>query len=712
MLSKRIRHLKKVSRESDGLTRYRLWAFEGYRLAPVDLPHIRRIAEGFQFLARRVPLEIAPEDLLAGSTLGGPLTLEEKRIVRGHKKIFETQLPNDQGGITAHMAIDNEMLLSEGIAGVFERIDSRLARLDPHDPDQALSLDFLCASRRSLEAAAVLAARYAEHAECLGGGCPGARRRSELLEIAANCRQAPFGPAHTFHQAIQSVWFMFLLTSVEAGLMSLGRPDQYLWPYYQADIRAGRLTAGRAKEILQCLFIKLNEITTAPQSIIVAGRDRSGRSVDNGLTRLILDAVEELRMVNPALGLAVNRETSEDLLIRAGRMIAGGLSHPAFFNDETIIRGLERAGLAPKHARRYINCTCAEMTPEGCSGIWVVADYMNFAKCLERVLHNGADPVSGSADGPRTGNVEEFETFEQIVEALKVHLRHVLRENCLRQNRYARARMAQGGWPLLSAFVHDCIETGKDIDRGGAKYRFFYPQLVGLATVTDSLLALKKLVFEDRELSLAGFREILAKNFEGHEPLRRRITQMPPKYGNGEPEADRLALELFNFYVEEVEKYRNPYGASYHAGFLSWVMHGELGARTGAMPDGRLAGTALSDSFAASQGRARSGATGILRSVEKFDMRRAIGAAVVNLTFDSKTLATPRGPKAVADLIRSHFSRGGFEVQITVTRAADLLRAREKPDKYSDLMVRVGGFSDYFARLSRCLQDEVIQRTS
>jgi len=711
MLSERIQRLKAVPPTTPWLARYKLWAFEGLRRAAPGLSRILRIAAGWRRLAEDVAVEIHDDDVLLGSTLCGELTAEEKRLAGEHQAVRGAQLPNGWGGISAHMAIDNELLLATGLRGALKRIDEKERALDLGDPAGAQSRDFYRAARCALQAVRRLAERYAEAAERLAGRAADRDRAEELRRMARMCRRVPYEPARNFHEAVQSVWFMFLLTSAEAGLMSLGRMDQYLEPFYRRDLRSGETTPERAKEILQALFVKLNQITTSPQSIIVGGVDREGRPVENDLTRLILEAVGELRMVNPALGLAVNEHTSERIMLKACEMVASGLSHPAFYCDETIIAGLERIGVAREHARRYINCTCTEMTPEGYSGIWVVADYMNFAQCLLRVLHGGVDPDEPELEVPRTGALEEPTSFGKVLDALKRQLDHTVRENCMRMNRHARVRAASGSWPLLSCFVHDCIETGRDIDEGGARYKFFYPQLVGLATVTDSLVAIKHLVFEEGSMSLAELRDVLACDFAGHEKLRAFVANKLPKYGTNDPEPDALALELFDHYVNEVEKYRNPYGARYHAGFLAWIQHGKLGEATGATPDGRRAGCALSDSFAAAQGRARRGATGVLESVEKFDLSKAIGAVVVNLRFDKRSLRGAKGRRALADLVRTHFRRGGFQIQVTVADREDLLRAKREPEKFEDLMVRVGGFSEYFVRLDETLQDEIIRRT-
>jgi len=710
MVTDRVRALKERRRDSERLTRWRLYFFEGQKRAEPRMSRVINQAAAWEYLAENVPVEIDPGDLLAGCPLDAELTECEKALAEEHQKIQAAQLPEGRGGITGHMAIDNELLLQTGFKGRLETITEKEKLLDIGTPEGAKSRDFYIAARRSLNAAHRLSLRYADEAGRMADACDDPARAGELRAMAERCRRVPFEGARTFHEAVQSIWFMFLLNTITGGLMALGRLDQVLEGYSQKDLEAGIITPESAKEIIHAFYIKLNEITTSPESIIVGGVDAGGRPVENALTRLLLEAGGELRMVNPALGLAVNKHTSEEIMDLACRLVAGGYSHPAFYCDDTIISGLERIGIAAEHARRYINCTCTEMTPESNSGIWVVANYMNFANCLLRVLAGGAIADDDLPDAPCTGDPKEFSRFAQVMDALKKQLDYTVRENCMRMNRFAHVRKASGSFPLLSCFIHDCIETGQDLDEGGGRYMYFYPQLVGLATVTDSLVAIRRLVYEDKVLCLDEYRDALANDFSKRRKLRERIIHKLPKYGSNDPEADELARELFNHYVEQVEKYVNPYGARYHAGFLSWVMHARLGEVTGATPDGRHAGRALSDSFAAAQGQARRGATGVLESVEGFDLKKAVGAVVVNLMFEAGSLKGERGVKALGNLIRTHFSNGGFQVQINVVSHDDLERATKEPEKYEDLIVRVGGFSEYFVKLDPLIQQEIIQR--
>ncbi|NQT19646.1 MAG: hypothetical protein HQ592_08070 [Planctomycetes bacterium] len=676
-----------------GLGRCSFYRAEGASRCPEGAPLIRRSAAATVHLFDNVPVEIKPDELIVGSS-AAVLSATDKdqweELERYHGFLNE----GGRGGMTAHMAIDNDRLLKEGTSGTIARIERKLSELDPADPVRRRKAEFYDCARSVLEGMVRFANRYADEAERLAAAERDPARKEELQRIAQICRGVPEHPAESFRQALQSVYFLFMATTAEAGLMSLGRADQYLLPYYEADVASGALTRDDARELFGCFFIKTNEWHQAPQSLMIGGQTREGKSAVSELSYLFLDALEDVRMTNPALGAAIAENTPEEFLIRCAELNCRGISFPALFNDRTIIPGLVRNGVRPEDARRYLHCTCTEITPEGCSGIWVVADYINFAKCLELAL-NDAVPA----------------TFADLVEAVKQQLATAVKDNAERQNILARARMEGGRYPLLSCFVNDCIEKGLDLDEGGARYYYFYPQLVGLATVTDSLAAIRELVFEAGEVSIEQLNEALRTDFADAEDLRLRLLNKPSKYGNDDLAADDLAVELAEFYMDEVEKYENPYGAGYHPGFLAWIMHGIFGKETGATPDGRRSGAALSDSLAAAQGRAANGPTGVLATVEKLDLTRAVGAVVVNLTFSEQLLNDSKAPRSLAAMIRSHFNRGGFEVQINCASRETLLAAKADPESYRDLMVRVGGYSDYFTRLDPVLQDEIIQRT-
>jgi len=690
-----------------GLQRYYFHRDQGASGCPEGTALIRRSAAATVHMFDNVPVEIKPDELIVGSCAES-LRIEDEERWRQIGLYGQFMNEGGRGGMTGHMAIDNDRLLAEGVRGAIARIERKPADVDPADPDHDRKTEFYSCAQSVLDALVRFANRYADEAERLATAEPNPGRKGELIRIAQDCRRVPEHPAQSFRQALQSVYFLFVATNAEAGLMSLGHADQYLLPYYEADVASGALTPDDARELLGCLLIKTNEWWQLPMSLIIGGQTRQGDDAVSELSYLFLDAREDVRMADPAMGAAFNEDTRDEFVLRCAELNAMGLTQPMMFNDRTIIPGLIRNGVRPEDARRYVPCTCTEITPEGCSGIWVVADYINFAKCLELALNDGADPVDGRLKGEKTGALE---TFDDLVEAVKRQLARALKDNAERQNAFARARKQGGRYPLLSCFVNDCIEKGLDLDEGGARYYYFYPQLVGLVTVVDSLAAMRELIYEKGEMTIAQLNEALAADFEGGDDLRLRMLHKFPKYGNNDPAADDLAVELTQFYMDEVEKYENPYGFSYHPGFLAWIMHGVLGKQTGATPDGRHAGTALSDSLGAAQGRAANGPTSVLATVEKLDLTRAVGAVVVNLTFSDQSLSRPKGPQVLASMIRSHFSRGGAEVQINCVSRETLLAAKADPASYRDLIVRVGGFSDYFTRLDPILQDEIIQRT-
>ncbi len=636
-----------------------------------------RVAHGFRRGLEVTPVIVRPEELI----IGVAPHLDEATS-KADPWVFGV-VP--MGGITAHMAIEYDKLLTTGYNGLLREVESRLKKLEedfsPAGPDRFHREDFLRGGLMALQAAIDFQKRYAQEAERVGN------------PYAKMVAKVPAEPPETFHEALQSIFFTVMLCQYNTGLMGLGRLDQVLLPYYERGLASGELTRNRVVELLGAFYIKLSELIWVPMSLMVGGKTRDGRNAVNDLTYLMLEAADLVRLHNPSLGLAVNEETPDDLLLKASRMVADGYGHPAFFNDRVITDGLISHGVKPEEARWHLHCTCTEMTPCGCSGIWVVAEYMNFGRVMHNVLQNS----------PSTA------TFDDLKEQVKRKLAEMVRDNARTQNQFAFFRQTQGAFPFLSLFVNDCLEKELDIDRGGARYYFFYPQLVGLPTVVDSLIAVNHVVFKERKQTLSQFAQTVKQNFSEAQELRNYIRNHLPKYGTNNEEADELARELIDFYFAEVEKYTNPYGFKYVPGFLSWVIHGVFGKELGATPDGRLAGQAVSDSLAAVQGMAKRGPTAMLETVEKFDLSRAIGAVVVNVTLPVGQ-ADEKVAVAVKDMIKAHFSRGGFELQFNVMSKERLEEARKDPENHRDLLVRVGGYSDYFVNLSEELQEEILRR--
>ncbi len=628
------------------------------------------------------------------------------------------------GGITGHMAIDYENLLNEGLVGIKSILEAKLERLlDLKDeekdvlPERFCREDYLRSGLICIDAVIEYQKRYHQAAFKVSS--------KEVSEIIS---KVPAGRAENFHQALQSIYFiMTILSGFDTGLMSLGRLDQVLIDIYRRDIEAGRLTSERAIELLGAFYIKLSELEISPISVMIGGQRRDGTNAVNELTYLMLEAADVVRLHNPSIGLAVNDETPEDLFDKAANMVASGYSHPAFFNDRIIVDGLIKKGVSPEDARWHVHCTCTEMTTAGCSGIWVVATYMNFGRVLEWLVDEGKSSSDGKLfsdfldEGAHRNcgkyfisdlpviSPAEIRDFEHVKELVKRYLAYMIRENVRYMNQYALSRQVQSAFPFISLFVRDCLEKELDIERGGAKYYFFYPQLVGVPTVIDSLVAIKKVVFEEKRISFAEFAEIIRNDFVGNENLREYIRNNLPKYGTNDVEVDEIAREIIEFYFRELNRYKNPYGFSYVPGFLCWQMHGRFGKVTGATPDGRLSGEALSDSLAAVQGMARKGPTAMLETVEKFDLSKAFGAVVVNVTIPVGEVSDKLS-SAVKHLVKAHFKKGGFELQFNVTSRDVLEKAKTNPEQYRDILVRVGGYSDYFVNLTEELQEEVLKR--
>jgi len=666
-------------------------------------PIVRRAyAEAYAF--RHCPIRIGEDELIVGIWEKRRFSEEERRETRAADPVV-------YAGGTDHMAIDNEKLLAIGVEGFIKEIQDRLASLDASNPDAQEARDFYRACTIALEGVIALAQRYAAEARRLAAKENRKRRRAELERIAEVCERVPAKPARDFWEAVQSVWFLHLAFRAEVGLMSVGRPDQYLYPFYEADRRSGRLSRQQARTLLQCWFIKLNELFTLPQGLIVGGQDAEGRECSNRLSHLMLEAAEGLRMVNPSIAVAWNGRTPRPLMLRAARMMARGLGHPAIFNDEVIIPGLVQAGVAERDARRYIHSTCVEITPVACSNIWIAHGYINLAKALELALHDGTDPVTGETAGPRTGAPECFRSLDDLIAAYQAQLAEMIRRNAEYMDEARNRARRQQRQPLLSPFVHDCLERGKDLSNGGGRYNFTYPQAVGSANVVDSLMVIKHFVFDTKQLTLPQLVEICDRDYQGAEDWRLRFVNHPAKWGNDLDEVDALARRLVEFWYSEVTKYTNPLGGQYRPGFLCFIYHGIFGKQTGATPDGRRALTPLADSMGAVQGRDRNGPTALLCSVNRLDFVPANGGMVLNLKFSPSAVRGAQGAEKLCDLLETYLRNGGFQVQVNVVDKETLIDAKRHPERWRGLVVRVGGYCDYFTALDPALQDELIART-
>lgn len=656
----------------------------------------RRVAD----ILRRLTPQIGPDDLLVGRLPSRPLTDEEThRLQVVHRYMGAQPLAGGQSG---HMSPDFERLLTIGCRGVQQQIAQAAAALDPADPHTPPKLAFYKAAHEALEGLCEFAWHYAREAELLADECRG-ERAAELREIARVCWQVPAYPARTFHEALQAAHFLLLAINVVDGaaLTSPGSIDRWALPYLRSDLRAARLSIERAQELLDCFFLTFNQYIAPGLAIgmLLGGRDPEGRPVENELTWMGLHAIDHTRMAYPSVGLRVHPETDSRLVDLALTMLAEGTTHPALFNDELITRSLLRMGLSPADACDYMNSTCVEITPCGKSNVWVASPYYNLPQILLDMI---ADIARGRSPRPRD--------MESVLAEYDRRLGEHIAAGVAEQNRLRYSCLAHRHFPLASCFVHDCLERGLDIDCGGARYNWIECSFVGLATTADSLEAIRRFVLESGELTWDKLHEMLAANFRGHELWRLRLMHGAAKYGNNQPSVDGLARWIVEAAVRHCQTHRVVFDGTYEPGLFAWVMHAQLGEQTGATPDGRLAGTALSPGPDPAPGRASSGPTAAILSATSFDHEPLIGGVAFNMRFSPSNLRTSSQRRRLAALIRTYFERGGFQTQITAVDAQTLSDAKAHPEQFADLLVRVAGYSDYFVRLSPTMQEEIIAR--
>ncbi len=667
---------------------------------------------------RNMDVVIDADDLLVGRpTSREPTDEERERLARAQQ--FMAAQPAGWGQ-SGHMAPDLATLLAVGCRGLQARIDDLAGRLDRSAPETPPSLAFYRAAREALDGLCDFAERYAEEAERLADETDDPDRAEELREIAAVCRHVPAHPARTFHEALQAAHFLlFALHYVEGcGLSSPGSLDRWLLPYLRADLEAGRITPARAQELLDDFFVSFNwyHVRGVAIGMLLGGRYADGSPVDNELTWMGLYALDHVRLAYPSTGLRVHEGTDPELVDLALEILADGVTQPALFNDEAITAGLRSLGLPAEDACDYMNSTCVEITPSGKSNVWVASPYFNLPGLLLGLIRDYA--TGGGAGGGR-GVVPAPASFEELMAAYKQRLAEAIREAVAHQNNLRYSCMAHRNFPLASCFVGDCLERGLDMEWGGARYNWIECSFVGLATASDSLEAVRHFIFEHGELTWQELHGMLEANFEGEgdaqgraaEEWRQRLLHEPAKYGNNIERVDTIAREILDFAVEATRRRRTVFGAGFHGGLFAWVMHGRLGEETGATPDGRVAGVAISPGPDPAAGRAQSGPTAAALSATSFDHTPLLGGVAFNLKFSPATLATPERRAKLAALVRTYFRRGGFQVQINVVGADTLRAAQERPEEHADLLVRVAGYSDYFVNLSRVLQDELVART-
>lgn len=646
-------------------------------------------SEAYAHAMEQMPVRIEEEELIVGKC-GIPLSERQQKEWQDLKPFVESQI--ELGGQDSHMTVDYELLLEKGLSGILETVEEKLA--GGHNP-------FYEACKSCLLAVMQFSDRYAAMANELAQKEVNQERKMELEELAGICSRVPRYPAQNFYEAVQSVHFVTFCLSMDPARcyafqqFQLGRPDRYLLKYYEKDLASGILTPQRAQLLLDCLGIMINHRVPSGLSsgYMVGGRDKSGVVVANELTELCMNVIEDLRLVFPAVGLCYTQDMPEKYLRRACEILAQGCSHPAIFNDDVIAEGLQLYGVPEEDCREYIQSTCVEITPIASSNVWVASPYINLVRPLLEAMDR------------------EYTTVDEIVQMVLEKLDWTIRLSFEEQNAVRRERARRNCNPFLSCLMKDCLERGLDSECGGGRYNWIMPSFVGLANLADSLAVLEQLVFTEKKYTIAELKQMLDCNFEGFEEQRCDLLQNVPKYGNDEDCVDKWCSIITGHIVEECRKYTPALdNGRLVPSVFCWEMHARFGEETGATPDGRPAGFPLGDGSGPAQGREKQGPTASVLSSTKWSHREFIGGVAVNMRFSKRILEVDSYAKIMA-LIRAFMQRGGFEMQINVVDAETLRAARRNPELYQDLIVRVGGYSDYFVRLSDQMQLEVMMRT-
>ena len=626
-----------------------------------------------------------------------------------------------------HTVLDDK-IYKKGFADFREDIRRSLAALDlAGDPSAFLKKEELEAMAVAAEALIAYAERHGEKARRLSAAENDPARKAELERIAANCFRVPRHAPRNLWEALQYYWFVHLGVITELNTwdsFNPGRLDQHLYPFYKKGLEDGSLTEESARELLQAFWIKFNNQPAPPKVgvtaeesgtytdfclINVGGLAKDGSDAANDLSYLILDVIEEMRLLQPSSMVQVSKRSPDRLLDRALRIVKTGFGQPSLFNSDAIVQEMVGQGKSLEDARSGGASGCVEAGIFGKEN-YNLTGYFNLPKVLEITLHGGRDPRTGKMIGAATGEAPTFATYEELFAAFRRQVEHFVdikvRGNSLIERIYAEYLPA----PFLSLLIDDCIAKGLDYHGGGARYNTSYIQGVGIGTVSDALASLKDHVYTRKDISLADFLAALAANFEGAEALRQRLLNATPKYGNDDDEADRVMVSVFEAYHAAVDGRPNMRGGRYHINMLPTTVHVYFGRVTGALPDGRRAGEPLSEGVSPVQGADRHGPTAVMRSVAKMDHLRT-GGTLLNQKFTPHLLATESGLAKLRQLVRSYFRLDGHHVQFNVVTAETLRDARRHPERHRDLIVRVAGYSDYFVDLGPELQEEIIRRT-
>ena len=632
-----------------------------------------------------------------------------------------------------HLTVDYPKVLRKGFAGIRKDVEARIARSDPANPDDLSKLPFPRAVVQAMAAAAGIGARFAATARDMLRVTPDPARGRDLEKIAEVCERVPAHPARTFHEALQALWFTQILLKYEANAdaLSPGRIDQYLYPYYEEDLRQGRLTKEEAQELADCLFLKFATVVDlwptnacrfyagfpVTQQVNVGGVTRKGSDATNDLSYLFIEAMMHTRLQQPTFSVRVHDRSPERFLLKAAELTALGTGHPSYFNDEVVIPSLMARttlggpAVSLEAARDYSMIGCVEPMLAGMDAGYSNGGILNLAGAMELALTNGVHRATGRKVGADSGEPRSFSSFGDVQEAFAKQVRWFVRHLAIADNLCELAQAELYPTVYLSALLDDCIEAGISREAGGARYNFGpCPLAVGVADCGDSLAAIRKVVFEDRTLTMSELCDALEKDFRGYEDVR-RLLLAAPKFGNDDDAVDGLAAWVVHVFAKETVKYRNTRGGHLLPGVIPVSANVPLGMVIGALPSGRKSGVPLAEGCSPSPGMDRKGPTGSMKSVTKIDHAEVFDGTQYNMRIEPSAFRETAGIKRLADLVRTFVDLKGWHVQFNVVSSDTLRAAQKEPDKYRDIVVKVAGYNAFFVELDETIQNNIIART-
>ncbi|MFX0037014.1 MAG: trans-4-hydroxy-L-proline dehydratase [Candidatus Hermodarchaeota archaeon] len=615
----------------------------------------------------------------------------------------------------------------KGFLDFKEEIKESIASLDFfNDPDAFSKKEQLMAMDICVNVIIKFADHHAQEARRLAAIELEPVRKRELEKISEICSHVPAYAPRTFWEALQHYWFIHLGVITEYNTwdsFNPGRLDQHLYPFYKNDLAKGLLTKEEAYELLQAFWIKFNNQPAPPKvgvtaeesntytdfcNINIGGLKEDDSDGVNEMSYMLLDVIEDMRILQPSSNVQISKKTPDEFLKRALKIVKTGFGQPSIFNTDAIIQELSRQGKSIVDARNGGASGCVESGAFG-KEAYILTGYFNLVKILETTLHNGIDRLTGKQIGLKTGDPKNFKTFDEFFEAFSKQIKHFV-DIKIKGNQIIERIWAQNPAPFLSILIEDCIKNGKDYNDGGAKYNTSYIQIVGMGSITDCLTSLKYNIFDNKIVSMEELVKILDNNFDGYENIRQKLIHKTPKYGNDDDYADLLATKVFDIVYNAINNRPNTKGGVHRINLLPTTVHIYFGQVTGATPDGRKAYTPLSEGISPVQGMDINGPTAVIKSAAKIDHLRT-GGTLLNQKFTPHLLSSDEGITNLAHLIRAYFQMNGHHIQFNVVSADTLRAAQRDPEKFRDLIVRVAGYSDYFINLGPNLQDEIIRRT-